>query len=267
MSRRDSKIDQTRGPQVPNSDRAKPATRAKPSYRLLADELRANIESGIYVEGGKMPTEVELQAEHGVSRHTVREALQQMLADGLIYRVQGSGTYVSGRPEGQGRYLRSIGSLDEIIVWPDTRMEVIEPFHVEVEPSIAARLELGYIEVSRATVRRHYNRVPFVLTRHYVDPELGEKLRANGIPSRGPGTVIGEAEALLERRVAGARQDITAMNAPAEAAKLIGCEPGDAILLIERLYYDTAGKFVEFTESHFNPRRYTYRMELRRRSD
>lgn len=248
------------------SDSSSQTTRVKPSYRQLADELRHNIESGVYAKGRKMPTEAELQAEHGVSRHTVREALQQLLSDGLIYRVQGSGTYVSGRQEGPGRYLRSIGSLDEIIVWPDTKMEVIEPFHVAVEPSIAARLELSYIEVSRAVVRREFSGVPFVVTRHYVDPELGAKLSANGIPSRGPGTVIGEAEPLLPRRVAGARQDITAMNAPAEEAMMIGCEPGDAILLIERLYYDTAGKYVEFTASHFNPRRYSYRMDLLRRS-
>ena len=238
--------------------------RQKPSYRVLADALRRDIEAGVYAEGRRMPTEAALQAEHKVSRHTVREALQQLLQDGLIYRVQGSGTYVSGRHE-PGRYQKTIGSLDEIIVWPDTEMEVLEPFHVEIEPSIAARLELGYIEVARALVRRHYEGEPFVLTRHYVAPELGKQLRQRGIPSRGEGTVIGSAEPLLPRRIAGARQNITAMNAPPNEAELIGCEPGDAILLIERLYYDTAGKFVEFTASHFNPRRYSYQTELRRR--
>jgi GntR family transcriptional regulator len=239
---------------------------SKPSYRQLADELRRDIESRTYPAGQKMPTELELQAEHGVSRHTVREALQQLLADGLIYRVRGSGTYVSGRQERPGRYLRSIGSLDEIVVWPDTHMEVVLPFQVEVDPSVAFRLELPYIEVSKAVVRRLFEGVPFVLTRHYVDPALGETLRANGVPSPGEGTVIGEAEPLLARPVAGALQNITAMNARADEAELIGCQPGDAILLIERRYYDIAGEFVEFAASHFNPRRYTYRMDLRRGS-
>jgi DNA-binding GntR family transcriptional regulator len=250
---------------VTTNNDTQPRQRQKPSYRRLAEQLRRDIKAGVYTEGRRMPTEAELTAEHGVSRHTVREALQQLLVDGLIYRVQGSGTYVSGRQE-SGRYQRSIGSLDELIVWPETDMEVLEPFQVQVEPSVAARLELGYIEVSRAIVRRHYEDRPFVLTRHYVDPELGATLREHGIPSRGEGTVIGAAEQFLPRKVAGARQNITAMNAPDEEAKLIGCEPGDAILLVERLYYDTAGRFVEFTASHFNPRRYSYQMELRRRS-
>ncbi len=240
--------------------------RAKPEYRRLADELRGNIESGLYAEGRKMPTEAALRQEHGVSRHTVREALQQLLQDGLIYRVQGSGTYVSGRQDRSKRYLRSIGSLDELIVWPETRIEVLQPFTTKVAPSIAARLELDYIEVSCAVLRRWFEDEPFVLTRHYVAPELGRTLAEQGIPSTSEGTVIGEAEPHLRHPVAGARQDITAMNAPVDEAALIGCEPGDAILLVERLYYDTAGHFVELTESHFNPRHYAYRMELRRRS-
>jgi DNA-binding GntR family transcriptional regulator len=145
-------------------------------------------------------------------------------------------------------------------------MEVLEPFHTEADPAVARRLDLDYVEVSRATVRRKFEAVPFVLTDHYVAPALGETLREHGIPSGGEGTVIGAAEPFLPRPVAGAQQDITATIAPAATAELIGCETNDAILLIERLFYDTAGAFVEYTTSHFNPRRYSYRMELRRRS-
>ena len=248
------------------TNKANAAERVVPVYRELAEKLRADIENGVYSVGRKMPTETVLQSMHNVSRHTVREALQVLLADGLIYKVQGSGTYVSGRQQDtHGRYVRTIGSLDELIVWPDTQTEVLEPFKVVVEASIAARLELPYIEVSKATVRRSYDGVPFVLTRHYVDPELGLKLAGDGVPDVGEGTVIAAAEKFLSKPVMGARQEITAMNAPEDEAKLIGCQPGDAILLIDRLYYDADGKFVEFTSSHFNPRRYAYRMELRRR--
>lgn len=254
-----------KGPWVPSSDPA-PAHRT-PAYRELAEKLRADIEGGVYSVGRKMPTESVLQSKHNVSRHTVREALQILLTDGLIYKVQGSGTYVGGRQlDKKGRYIRSIGSLDELIIWPDTDTEVIEPFVVVVEPSVAARLELPYIEASRAVVRRHYNGQPFVLTHHYVAPELGELLAADGVPAVGEGTVIGAAEKFLEKPVMGARQEITAMIAQEPEAELIGCRSGDAILLIERLYYDADGKYIEFTSSHFNPRRYSYRQDVRRRT-
>jgi len=246
-----------------------PATtdRDLPSYRMLADALRRQIEAGDFGESGRLPTEVELQRHYSISRHTVREALQQLEKDDLIYRVQGRGTFAKGRQDQNGRLLRRIGSLDEIITWPDTNMEVLAPFQVEVNPPIAGRLELSYIEVAKAVVRRWYKGAPFALTQHYVAPELGEVLRANGIPSGGDGTVIGAAEQFLPYKVAGAQQDITAMSAPEEEAKSIGCKPGDAILLIERAFYDTRGQFVEFTTSHFNPRRYSYRMDLRRRGN
>lgn len=237
-----------------------------PAYRELAAKLRADIEAGVYSVGRKMPTESVLQSKHNVSRHTVREALQILLTDGLIYKVQGSGTYISGRRhDAQGRYIRSIGSLDELIVWPETDTEVIEPFRVIVDPSVAARLELPYIEVSKAVVRRHYEGVPFVLTHHHVDPALGAQLAADGVPAVGEGTVIGAAEKHLSKPVMGARQEITAMVAQEPEAAMIGCQPGDAILLIERLYYDVDGKYIEFTSSYFNPRRYSYRMDVRRR--
>jgi len=81
--------------------------RGAPGYRELAEKLRADIENGVYTVGRKMPTENVLQSMHNVSRHTVREALQILLTDGLIYKVQGSGTYVSGRQhDARGRYVR-----------------------------------------------------------------------------------------------------------------------------------------------------------------
>ncbi|MGE0218811.1 GntR family transcriptional regulator [Mycolicibacterium sp.] len=233
----------------------------------MAEALRSDIEAGVYPVGRKLPSEAALQSKYSVSRHTVREALQILFNDGLIYKVQGSGTFVGGRrQDSRGRYIRSIGSLDELTVWPDTDTEVIEPFTVVVEPSVAARMELPYIEVSRAVVRRHYQDQPFVLTHHYVSPELGAQLAADGVPAVGEGTVIGAAEKFLKKPVMGARQEITAMIAPEHEAELIGCRPGDAILLIERVYYDADGKYIEFTSSHFNPRRYTYRQDVRRRS-
>lgn len=237
-----------------------------PAYRRLEEQLRAQIEGDAFGQSGRLPTEAELQRQHKCSRHTVREALNQLEADGLIYRVQGSGTFANPTRGKNGRYQRQVGSLDEIVVWPDTTLEVLEPFTVGVNQSVAARLELPYIEVGHARIRRWYNSEPFVVTDHWVSPELAAHLAADGVPTRADGTVIAEAERFLPRKVAGARQEITAMSAPEVEAGLIGCGVGAPILLIERIYYDTAGAVVEMTASHCNPRRYSYRMDLRRRS-
>ncbi|OZI76423.1 GntR family transcriptional regulator [Bordetella genomosp. 2] len=236
-----------------------------PAYRTLTEQLRQQIYGGSFAPGTRLPTEVELCRQYEVSRHTIRLALKQLVAEGLIDQIQGSGTYVRGRPQTDERYVRSIGSMDDLTMWPGTDMDVVQPFAVRVDASVASRLQLDYVEVATAQVRRLFNGQPFVYTRHHVSPALGRILKEQDIPSNGPGTVIGAAEAYLQRPVAGVQQNITALNCDADIARHIGCAPGDAVIFIERLYYDTSGAFIELTESFFNPRRYAYRVDLKRK--
>ncbi len=68
---------------------------ALPKYRQLLQLLRQQILSGERAPGARLPTEEELLQRYGLSRGTVRKALEQLAAEGLVYTVQGSGTYVS----------------------------------------------------------------------------------------------------------------------------------------------------------------------------
>jgi DNA-binding LacI/PurR family transcriptional regulator len=67
----------------------------------LADELRAAIARGAYRAGQAIPSERELCRSAGVSRTTVRRAIDQLVGEGLLYRVPGSGTYVGRQPAGE----------------------------------------------------------------------------------------------------------------------------------------------------------------------
>jgi len=64
-------------------------------YRLIYEELCQKITSGEYKPGGKLPTEAQLSKTHKVSRPTVAKALKELKNTGLIYRVKGSGSYVT----------------------------------------------------------------------------------------------------------------------------------------------------------------------------
>jgi len=68
-----------------------------PLYRQVAAVLRERIENGVFRPGGRIPTEYELCDEFGVSRISIRQALGELVHDGLLSRRQGSGTYV--KPE------------------------------------------------------------------------------------------------------------------------------------------------------------------------
>ena len=70
------------------------AQSAEPSYRLIAADLRAKIESGELVPGDALPSEAELTERYGVSRGTTRQAFLELQAAGLIDAVQGKGRFV-----------------------------------------------------------------------------------------------------------------------------------------------------------------------------
>lgn len=66
-----------------------------PVYRQLAAILRERIESGGLGPGAPLPSETYLMGEHGISRDSVRKALDILRADGLVITVQGKGSFVT----------------------------------------------------------------------------------------------------------------------------------------------------------------------------
>ncbi|MBO5035209.1 MAG: GntR family transcriptional regulator, partial [Oscillospiraceae bacterium] len=63
-------------------------------YKIIEDELRESIMMGQYKQGDMIPTEAELMIGYGVSRVTVRKALDPLVAQGMLQRVAGAGTFV-----------------------------------------------------------------------------------------------------------------------------------------------------------------------------
>jgi GntR family transcriptional regulator len=66
-----------------------------PLWRQLSELLRAQIESGELPAGRLVPSEATLVQRYGLSRGTVRKALDALVKDGLVRRVQGRGTFVA----------------------------------------------------------------------------------------------------------------------------------------------------------------------------
>jgi GntR family transcriptional regulator len=75
------------------------ADRSLPPYRRIAEDLRAQIESGALAPGDRVRSENELKDEYGTTRVTVRKALALLRADGLISSEQGRGAFVRPRPK------------------------------------------------------------------------------------------------------------------------------------------------------------------------
>jgi GntR family transcriptional regulator len=236
------------------------------SYTALAREVRTQILQGRYADGTRLPTEAELAARHRLSRQTVRRAFQDLVAEGLVYRVPGRGTFVAPK---QGAYLRQFGSIDDLMALSaDTTMEIVVPLRRRVEVEAASRLRLPGDIVHTVVFRRSYDTTPFCLTGVFLPPAAGAalasagELAAEGATSQA--TVIGLLDSRLAEPISEAEQSITVALADPVTAERLGCAPAQPLLRIDRLYYDAAGDPVELAVSHFRPELYSYRTKLRR---
>jgi GntR family transcriptional regulator len=238
------------------------------AYRTLAAQIRDAIRNGEYADGRQLPTEEQLSASYAVSRQTVRRAMQDLVSEGIIYRVAGRGTYPVAEED---RYINHFGSVEELMSLSlDTEFQVVSPLHRKVDVETASRLRLPSDEIFAAAFICLHADIPFCYTSVYLPPRIGQlvadvdELASPGKRSRV--TVIGLIDARMSGSITAAEQSISAAGAPALAARHLSRPPGEPLLRIDRLYFDGDDNPVELAISYFDPEHYSYRVKLRRRS-
>jgi GntR family transcriptional regulator len=237
------------------------------AYRTLAARLRDAIRDGEYADGRQLPTEEQLSVSYSLSRQTVRRAMQDLVSEGIIYRVAGRGTYPVAEKD---RYVNHFGSVEELMALSlDTDCQVVSPLQRKVEVETASRLRLDSDELFTVTLIRLHADMPFCHTSVFLPPRIGQlltdvdELATAGKRSRV--TVIGLIDSRTSGSLAAAEQSISAAGAPASAARHLGCATGEPLLRIDRLYFDGHDDPVELAVSYFDPEHYSYRVRLRRR--
>lgn len=235
------------------------------AYLRLARELRAAILQHRY-QDARLPTEAELAESYQVSRQTVRRAFQDLVAEGMVYRVPGRGTFPAPREE---QYLRQFGSVDDLMgLSIDTTMRLVTPMRRQVHLDAAGRLQLHSDRVHTLTFLRLHDATPFCLTTVYLPPSVGALVESYAelteVGSYSDVTIIGLLDGKLPDPIAEAEQSITVDHSGEETAEHLGCEPGQGLLRIDRLYQSTTGQPVELAVSYFLPEHYSYRVRLRR---
>ncbi|CDZ91679.1 GntR family transcriptional regulator [Rhodococcus ruber] len=237
----------------------------EPAYAQLSRRLREAVDAGEYRGGVRLPTEAELAQRYGLSRQTVRRAFQDLVADGVVYRVPGRGTFAD---EGGRRYRRQLGSIEDLLdLAADTTMEIVAPLRRGVHIEAASRLRLDTDLVHSVALRRVHDGIPFALTTVYLPDHVAAHVLdapelAAGASSRN--TVMGLLEPHLEHPIVEAAQTITVARATDEVARELNCTAGHPLLRVDRLYSNDLGEPAELSVSYFLPEHYTYRVTLRR---
>lgn len=216
--------------------------RSKPKYGLVADQIQRDIQTEKYPVGSNLPTESELMRAFGVSRDTVRKALQALRNQGLVSSRQGQGSRVESK--GQAATLvERIQSVDELIKFGQgARRKLLRTKTIETDHGLA---EAFGVDTGRRLLEAHMlrfgndgDRQPIAYLVVWIDAlyeAITEDLEREALS-------IAE---LIERRfgvgVGAVRQKIWATRLDTETARLLQREVGDAALAIERLYYDRPG--------------------------
>lgn len=236
------------------------------AYRSLARELRAALREGRFGDSGRLPTEAELSASHSLSRQTVRRAMQELVSEGLVYRVAGRGTFPTPR---DARYVRQFRSVEDLMALSlDTQLQIVAPLQRRVDLAAAGRLRLDSDVVASVAFGRMYDGVPLCYTRVCLPVDIGRllddvpDLRKAGTTSEH--TILGLLDARLDTPVLEAEQTISVGAVPAEAAETLAVPEGQPVLRIDRIYSDSSGRPVEVATNWFHPDHYSYRVRLRR---
>jgi len=242
------------------------AGKTEPVFRRVWGDLRAQILSGAFPDGAALPTEAEIANQYAVSRQTVRRAFQDLVSEGLVFRVPGRGTFAT---PSNGRYLRQFGSVEDLMALSaDSQMQVLLPLRTTVDPTAASRLRLPDDHVAMTTFLRLHHQEPFSHTSVYLPPlvraRLGEVAELSSPGTLSQVTVIGLLDRALDAPIQDADQSITVATAPTEVAESLDLPAGTPLLRVDRIYFDTGGHPVELAVSHFHPDRYSYRVRLRR---
>ncbi|HHV55442.1 MAG TPA: GntR family transcriptional regulator [Firmicutes bacterium] len=232
-----------------------------PLYQQMYDLLRADLEKGVYSPGEQIPTELELARRHGVSRITVKQAIQKLVLEGRLYRIQGKGTFVA-RPR-LSRKLKTITSFTEELKQRNLRPGIkLLLFEVQTAvPKVARALGIGDHDAVAVLRRlRLGDDEPMGLQTAYLPFSLVHPLLREE-DKLATGSLYSVLEGMGLRPVR-AVEEYSAVLLDTPTAHLLGVRPGSPAFAVERVSYLPDDRPIEFVESFLRADRYTLQVEL-----
>ena len=211
-------------------------------HRQLFVVLRDEIARGMYAGTGALPREEDLCARFGVSRITLRRALADLAALGVVERRHGRGTFVTGGPE-QARSMPNLGVMDSLRqVAAETEVRVLGAERVAPYPDIAALLQLQDGEPALHVFRVRSSRgTPIMFTEAWVPGSVGKRITMAAMRRRALYEIMQDLGVQFGRVI----QEITAQTASPEVAAHLQVEIGSPLIKLVRLMHDQDARPVQ----------------------
>ncbi|MEZ2223123.1 MULTISPECIES: GntR family transcriptional regulator [Rhizobium] len=233
-----------------------------PRYQRLRDDLAARINRQEWRPGESIPSEAELSATYGVAVGTVRKAIDQLVADGVVERHQGRGTYVRRARFNSSlfRFFRFQSESGERRV-PESRILRRESIAAPSAVASALRLREGDPVISLSRLRL-IGGVPLLAEEIWLERSRFEALLTIDTSEFGD-LLYPLYEERCEQVVVSAEETLTVEIAPPLQARLLGLEPGSPLVVIERVAFDLERRPIEWRRSRGPADRFRYHVDIR----
>jgi GntR family transcriptional regulator len=215
-----------------------------PKYAQIANAIRQRVARGQWPKGHQLPTNEELAEEFGVSRVTVRQAVELLVRDGLVEPQQGRGTFVSGTIN-EDRWLRVETNLADLAeVYRDTSPEILNISEGEIYPPL--RLEDGAAADRYVYMRRvHFrNKQPYCVVSIYIDQSVFRKHAARFRKE----VVIPILANMRSPKIVRAHQTLTIGSADLEVARLLRVPLNSPVAEVRRVFNCAKGRVIYLGE-------------------
>jgi GntR family transcriptional regulator len=201
-------------------------------YAQIADIFRQRIARGIWTQGFRLPANEELAAEFGVSRVTIRQAVDLLSRDGVIEAQQGRGTFVTGSVR-HDRWLKVETTLSDLAeMYRDTSPEIINISESRSDAPLFP--DDGKPAERYVFMRRLHSRQkqPYCVISIYLEEKIFRRY-----PKRFRNeTVIPILSDLKDPAIASARQTLTIATADIETARLLRIPLNSPVAEVRRVF-------------------------------
>ncbi|GAB3677033.1 GntR family transcriptional regulator [Angustibacter aerolatus] len=223
-----------------------------PLWSQLAEQLAAAVDDGRLAPGDGIENEVALAARLGVSRPTVRRAIGDLVAQGLLVRQRGVGTQVASRMVHRRARLTSLyDDLAREGRTPTTQVLAVDPGVQDARACAALGLEPG-TPLLRVDRLRLAGGEPLALMRNWLPPRFAD-LSRDDLEGAGLYTLLRERGG----QPTVARQQLGARAATAAEARQLGTRRGAALLTMTRTAFDAAGEGIELGDHCYRSEHYS----------
>ncbi len=218
-----------------------------PLYHQLKEILKETIEKGELKPGDKILSENELCAEFNISRNTAKKAIEDLVQEGVLRRIQGKGTFIS-KPKLE-QSLSGFYSFSKVMQEKgmDPKDVILHMNVVEASSRVARKLHVKdgerVLELKRL---RCANNEPIILETSYIPEKLVPEMSQDKVQESSLYDVMEKEYGVIVTKAKEVFEPVLIRDYESEYLKV---KEGYPALLLERVAYDTKGTPVEYCHS------------------